>query len=426
MFTNHPNNHSKFFSAIFIVNAILSVVGIVFYTGYNLLFLSFLTLNIVFSITFFKRFNLTTIQIARVLLAALFIYSGFVKGVDPLGTQYRIEDYLYVYKVDFLVPFALSFSVLLNTLEFLLGAFILFKLYLKPISVFTFILMVFFTFTTLIDALYSPVPDCGCFGDALIISNWQTFYKNLVLMSFVLVILARRNDFKNYLPIKPKIVYAAMIPVLFASFQLFNIRNLPAIDFSDWKVGNRLLPKDPLPVKYYLTYKNSKTGELREFLSKDLPWQDSIFMAQWKWESSREEDPNKSSNFLFPMVDIDGNELSKTIAGDSVATVILVFYKIEKIESEAIDNIKTLTSSKFNIPLNWVYATNIDFIEFDRFLSIHKLPKFQIVNSDDTSLKAAIRSNPGVIVLRTGKVIAKYHYSNIPNNQQLEKELTLD
>lgn len=126
---------------------------------------------------------------ARILLGITFVFSGFVKAVDPIGFVYKIEDYLISFQLTLFIPLALTFAIALILLEFLLGVLILLGLYRKTATSFAVLLMAVMTPLTLYIALANPVEDCGCFGDALVISNWATFYKNIVLIAFAIFLL---------------------------------------------------------------------------------------------------------------------------------------------------------------------------------------------------------------------------------------------
>ncbi len=422
-YTNHPDNESALFSWFFLALNLSSAFLISKVDSYSFWFLGLLLVNIILAIVFARKINRLVLNISRILIGALFIYSGFVKGVDPLGTQFKIEDYFFAYGMAWAAPMALVLSVLMNALEFSMGALFFLRIKTRWVSIVSLFVMLFFTLTTLYDALYSPVPDCGCFGDALIITNWQTFYKNLVINAFVLLVFLRRFDFKEY---SSKIFeYSSLLIVVggFIFFENYNINNLPVVDFRPWKVGNYLLPQNPLPVKYYLTYKNTKTGEEKEYLSKELPWQDSTFLADWKWLSSREVDPNIDSRNVFPMTDASGNDISKELVSDTNYVFIFSIYDINKVPHNLIGFMNhfyydATTNGFHTVILN----SNLPEV-FEAFKKEYSLVDFPVYNSDDTALKAAIRSNPGLIVVKNAKVIAKYHYNNWESLKELLSEL---
>jgi len=410
---------NKIVSWIFLSLTILGAYAISIFDGYNLLFLLFLIINIGFIGYFAPKIDKTVLSVSRILVGVLFVYSGIVKGIDPLGTQFKIEDYFYAYGMDWAAPYALILSVLLNAVEFSMGALLLFRVKTKYVSVLSLIMMLLFTVTTLYDALYSPVPDCGCFGDALIISNWQTFYKNLIINALVILLFVRRKDFSVY---KSKVLeYSALLGIVFGFifFESYNINNLPMIDFRSWKVDSRLLPANPEPIKYYLTYNNKKTGDTKEYISKELPWQDSVFMADWKWLSSREIDPNISEMNTFPMIGEDGADHSKEIVSYQGDTYIFIIYSVAKVKDKPAQYIKSFIDIAEQVGYR-VVMLNSDLPEdYQKFIDENNIADIKIYNSDDTALKAAIRSNPGLIIVRDGKVVAKYHHNNFPDISKL-------
>jgi hypothetical protein len=284
-------------------------------------------------------------------------------------------------------------------------------------------MMVFFTVTTLNDALNNPVPDCGCFGDALIITNWQTLYKNLVIDAFVILLLLRRVDIKLKWPSAVQFATFAIIVFGFTGFEIYNIKNLPVIDFRPWKLGNRLLPENPQPVKYYLTYQNTKSGETREYLSSELPSQDSVFMADWKWLSSREEDPNANENRTFPMVDAEGNDWSSDIVENEDGVLIISIYDVSKMTMDDSEKLNRLyaQANKANIEIVLLNSNSTEV--YNKYKEELLLPAMNMYSSDDTALKAAVRSNPGLIIVKNAKVLAKYHICNFPSIEEIKKVL---
>jgi uncharacterized membrane protein YphA (DoxX/SURF4 family) len=416
-------NYVNWLSWLFLGLNLLSAFLISKVDDYQLWFVLLLSFNILLGIGFAKRINTIVLHISRVLVGLLFIYSGFVKGVDPLGTQFRIEDYFYAYGTIWAIPFALGLSIFLNAFEFSMGALIISKIKAKWVTILTFLMMVFFTVTTLNDALNNPVPDCGCFGDALIITNWQTLYKNLVIDAFVILLLLRRVDIKLKWPSAVQFATFAIIVFGFTGFEIYNIKNLPVIDFRPWKLGNRLLPENPQPVKYYLTYQNTKSGETREYLSSELPWQDSVFMADWKWLSSREEDPNANENRTFPMVDAEGNDWSSDIVENEDGVLIISIYDVSKMTMDDSEKLNRLyaQANKANIEIVLLNSNSTEV--YNKYKEELLLPAMNMYSSDDTALKAAVRSNPGLIIVKNAKVLAKYHICNFPSIEEIKKVL---
>ena len=136
-------------------------------------------------------------HIARILLGLTFIFSGFVKGIDPWGSAYKFTDYFNAFQMPWLTNMAFALGIILAAAEFAMGAALIFNFFLRITSWITLAFMVFFTILTFVLALTNPVTDCGCFGDALVITNWQTFYKNIILLALAIYIFAQRNKFKS-------------------------------------------------------------------------------------------------------------------------------------------------------------------------------------------------------------------------------------
>ena len=408
-------------SWLFIAIVFTSAYLISFFEDYNLFFLILLGVNLILGMSIAAKAPKITLTIARISVGLLFVYSGLVKGVDPLGTQFRIEDYFYAFNTLWAIPAALPLSLLLNAFEFSLGVFLILNLRMRLLSWVVTLMMLVFGVITLNDALYSPVPDCGCFGDALIITNWQTFYKNIVITAFVFFILLRNKSFVNLRPAKFQYTLMLAIFAVFTLFEVYTVRHLPLMDFRDWKVGNRLLPENPQPAKFYFTYKNSQSGEKREYLSSELPWQDSVFMAEWTYVSSREINPDAALYKTFPMLDADGNDLSNTLVASEHPVFFMVVYNIEKASPKALKKFDAIYQECQKKGWDF-YLLNSDLPEvLAKKRAEYELGDYPVLSSDDTALKAAIRSNPGLIIVRDGVVRMKYNQRDIPSWNEMEK-----
>lgn len=379
----------------------------------NIFFISLLIAANLFVILSSKLFTKTQVTLARSILGAVFIYSGLMKGIDPIGTEYRVEDYFIAFGMDWARPFSLPMSVILNTSEFLLGILLLLNVKIKITSWLVLLMMGFFTLVTLNDALYSPVPDCGCFGDALVISNWQTFYKNLVIDALLLIVFLSRNRTDKWFKCGIEWVIAGFFMIGFTWFQLININHLPMVDFRGWKVGNKMIHENPLPNKYYLTYKNIETGEVTEYISPDYPYNDSIWMAKNEFVSQRVVDPNPVLHDLT-IEDADGNNYTANIIENPGLQFILVAVDLEKVSLDRVDDIRDFINSCNSGGYSIAVITSSLPEEAEVFKS-DQMFDVDFYYADDISLKTMIRSNPGLMLLKNGVVMAKWHYSDIPD-----------
>ena len=176
--------------------ALASAVGIYFLPTFTPWFLAVLLLNLLVPIVFHKRYDKPALTVCRLLVGALFIFSSFTKGVDPLGTKYKMLDYFAVYGITWLNDLAMILAVLMILAEFLVGICLMTNVFPRLAVLGATLLMMFFTATTLFDAVYDLVPDCGCFGTAVKMSNWQTFYKNLVIDSVLIPLILNNKQLK--------------------------------------------------------------------------------------------------------------------------------------------------------------------------------------------------------------------------------------
>lgn len=408
---------------VLLIGILISGFLIAQYETYNSFFISILTLELILVIYLNKRFTNTQITISRVLLGLLFIYSGFVKGVDPVGTEYRIVDYFIAFGTEWANPLALPLSVLMNSVEFVLGILLLLNVSMQITSWLVILMMAFFTVVTFNDALYSPVPDCGCFGDALVISNWQTFYKNLIIDALLLIVFFSRRRVGKWFPLKIEWSILVVSVLVFIMFEIYNIRHLPLIDFRDWKVGSKMVNDNPMPMKYYLTYKNSNTGEEKEYLSPDYPYNDSVWTSQWAFVSQRIVDPNPALHDLR-IEDEDGNDYTDQIIANPAYQFVLVAYDLSKSSLKITDKIQ-----------EYIMASNESGFSFDVITSSlpEEVQKFKTDNqidadfyfADDITMMSMIRSNPGLILLRNGIILNKWHYNDFPALQEIQQEFQI-
>jgi len=358
--------------------------------------------------------------ISRIVVGVVFIFSGFVKGLDPLGMAYRIEDYFIAWNAQWMMPFALTLSVLLCTMEFVLGVVILLNLKPKVGSILLLAVMVFFTGLTFFDALYNPVPDCGCFGDAVKLTNWQTFYKNIVLMIFTIILVVWRKKTRESLNNLKSYGIAAITLVFFISFSIYCYRHLPVIDFMDWKVGNKMYNDNPLPVKYFLKYRNKETGEVKEYLSPEYPYNDSVWMSKWKFVEQRVEDPNVFKGHDLQIMDSTGTDLTESIIRNPDYQFILVAWDLEKSDQQALSVAGSFAEKAIGAGCGFIGLTSSLPSLIDSTRSKLKLG-YEFYMADDITLKVMVRANPGMLLMKDGIIVDKWHYNDFPEFGDFEK-----
>jgi uncharacterized membrane protein YphA (DoxX/SURF4 family) len=350
------------------------------------------------------------------------VFSGFVKGVDPLGTAYKLEDYFIAFNWEFFIPSALFFSIVLCTFEFMIGVMLLLNLRMKVASWILLGMMAFFTVLTLNDALYNPVPDCGCFGDAIKLTNWQTFYKNLVLLPLAILVFIYRKKFSPFTSSGKQWLITLFFVGAFSGFSYMCYSHLPVLDFTEWKTGHKLYPENPKPVKYYLTYKNKKSGEVKEYLSPDYPYNDSIWMANWEFVSQRVEDPNTYYGKSLIISDTSGNNVTESIIRNPDYQLIVNSYDLSKANRKAFVKLDAFCDSAYadNIPTAvLVSASSADIAQFAKENKLH----LDFYTTDDIVLKTIVRSNPGLLLLKDGVILKKWHYNDFPDYADFKKYL---
>lgn len=387
-----------------IVLALASAVGIYFLPEFHLWFLLILLINLLIPLIFSKKYDNAALTVCRLLVGALFIFSSFTKGVDPLGTKYKMLDYLAVYGMTWLNDFALILAMLMILAEFIVGICLITKVFPRLAVLGATLLMMFFTATTLFDALYDLVPDCGCFGTAIKMSNWQTFYKNLVIDAVLIPLIINNKKLENKMSGGTQFAIGCVYALAFLGFEVYNYRHLPVVDFMNWKVGKQLNVETSGDADIYLIYRNKATGETQEFLSPNYPWNDSVWMSEWEFVDQRTEG---GSNFLgFSALDESGNDVTESIL-TTEKLLMFTSHDLADVSEKQWEKVKevTETAEKQGYIVIWVVANEPEFVEQLReqydFL-------YEVYYADELEIKPIVRSNPGLVWLDNGLVKNKW------------------
>ncbi len=226
----------------------------------------------------------------RIVLAATFILSGFTKVIDPWGTALKVDEYLTIYGLETLMSASMLFSIWLCGAELMMGCMLLFKVRIRLISIFALISMFFFTVLTFLSATVLPVEDCGCFGEALKLSPWQTFFKNLILLPLAVVVWWRYRPDRIF-AFKPLEIVLTVLFFLFSmGLGYYCYIHLPLIDFLPYKVGVNIREAMQEPAETVgktetvLIYRDRETGRERSFSLDETEWQDTL---RWEWVDTR-------------------------------------------------------------------------------------------------------------------------------------------
>ena len=367
-------------------------------------------------------------HLARILFGLVFIFSGFVKGLDPWGSAYKFTDYFHAMGLDAIVWAAFPLGVLLSFAEFAIGVAFLFNWRMKIFSWLGLLFMLFFTPLTLWIALKNPVTDCGCFGDALVISNWETFYKNLVFIVLAIVVFVNRSWFDNQVKTKTPLVLSLVTFVAYFGIVYHSYNHLPIFDFRPYKVGVNIpdamtvpegAPQDEYENIFY--YKNKNTGEVEKFDEENYPWQDTVNWEFHDMESNLIQEGYEPPIHDFRIETPDGENIIDFFTYDENYVFMLVAYDLHKSSTKSQDEINTLADWAMQQGYSFICLTSTLPDESMAFAQANGTP-YEFFNCDEITLKTMIRSNPGLIVIKDGTILGKWHYNDIPTPEEFQEE----
>ena len=391
-------------SWVSIAIALASAIGIFFIPEMKLWFLALLLINIIGSGVFRKQYDKPALTLCRLLVGGLFIFSSFTKGVDPLGTKYKMLDYFASYHIEWLNEAAMVLAVLMILAEFLIGICLLTNVCPKVATIGGTAFMLLFTTVTFFDALYDMVPDCGCFGTAVKMTNWQTFYKNLVIDAVLLPLILNVKLLKCRLKPWVQFLIGLAYALLFTGFEIYNYRHLPIIDFMNWKVGKQMNVKQEQEPQIYLTFRNKETGKTQEYLSPNYPWTDSVWMNQWEFVDQRVV--GEAEYIGFTAMDEEGNDVTDMIL-NTPNLLMFTSHDVSVISDEEWEMIKQITETAEAKDYYVVWALAEMPEEVASLQQEHPYIT-EVYYGDELEIKTIVRFNPGLIWLDEGLVKDKW------------------
>lgn len=364
-------------------------------------------------------------NIARYIIAAVFIFSGFVKAVDPWGPAYKFCDYFEAFGMDFLMPLTLVFSFLLITAELLIGLVLFLKIRMKVAAWALLIFMAYFTLLTLYLAIANPVTDCGCFGDAVILTNWQTFIKNLIFLIPTFIVFWQRKKYSvDFSPVAEWSI-TGVLAVMIVLLPVYCLRNLPLMDFRPYKVGANIpeLMKIPegMPVDEYETVLiYEKDGIQKEFTldSPEKPWSDT----SWKWIETRNNLVKKGYTppiHDFSLVSPEGEDITDFVLSDPGYSFLIIAHNVRKSSIEGLKKINDFASQAIEKGFT-VYGMTSSTQQVIQESTVNIRLAFTFYTTDEITLKTIVRSNPGLVLIKEGVVLAKWHYRDIPSLEDIQ------
>ena len=356
--------------------------------------------------------------ISRIVIGIVFIFSGIVKAIDPLGTTYKFQDYLTAFNLNFLKDFSLLFAIILFTCEFLAGVSVLFNMRQKTGIWVVMIMMLLFTPLTLVLALTNPVSDCGCFGDAIHLSNWQTFTKNVILLVPAVFLFITRNDAESGGSEKKEWSAIVVIAVLVIAFAGYNLRYLPVIDFLPYKTGTYIPDKMIIPEgkpadQYETTFIYEKDGSRKEFTLDDYPAGDTTwkFIDQKTTLISKGYEPPIHDFFITTL---SNEDITEKILTSEDYTLLMITKKLS--EASPLRLLKGLEIGhhcvRNQVDFYILSASGMDEI-------INYSDELVFCQVDEITLKTMVRSNPGYMLLKGGTIIAKWSWARLPEPDEL-------
>lgn len=372
--------------------------------------------------------------ISRIFVGLLFVFSGLIKANDPVGFGYKLQEYFLVFGMDFLNDYSTWIAIVICAFEIILGALLLLGVAGRQVAWGLLLLILFFTFLTFYSAFFEVVTSCGCFGDAIPLTPWQSFIKDLVLLAFILVIFIKRDK------IKPLIKSAftsnlltVLIIILSFGIGIYTMSYLPFVDFLPYKEGNNLpqlmtVPEGAELDEYELTYtlKNTGTGETKQMTDKE-------YMDQKIWEDESWEIVGEPSSVLVKkgyelaipdlhISDAEGNQITEQIIQNPYYNFIVVSTDVTKLSPYdylAFDKInQTIREISQEENIRAVLLTASSAADAN-YLNSQLDLILEVFYADAVPIKSMVRSNPGVMLMQNGTVVKKWSKNAFPSKDEL-------
>lgn len=374
------------------------------------------------------------LSISRIAVGLLFIFSGLIKANDPLGFGYKLQEYFEVFHISFLNDYAPAIAILLCTLEIVLGALLLLGFWSNIVAWGLLVLIIFFTFLTFYSAFFEVVTSCGCFGDAIPLTPWQSFTKDLILLTLIIIVFRLRGQLKPLITnTRSQDIIAGIVLVLSLGFGLYTYNFQPIIDFLPYKVGNNIpslmvaphgAPQDIYEITYNL--KNKKSGEEKKMTDKE-------YIKTQIWKDTNWEIVGEPLNKLIKkgydvkikdlkITDSQGTDYNKELLENPYYNLVVVAYDLSKANKNGIGDLNALAiNAAENFNVRTVLLTSNSVQSAEEFSNSNKLV-MEIFYADGIPLKSMVRANPGLLLLKNGTVINKWHFHNLPGFDELAEK----
>ncbi len=368
------------------------------------------------------------VNLCRIIVAVTFIFSGFVKAIDPIGTQYKLQDYLGAIGMAGILPnwTLLAVAVFLAAIEFCIGIFLLFAIQRRLISKLTVAFMAFMTMVTVWIVVADPVKDCGCFGDALHLTNTETLIKNIVLLVCSLAIMYRPLAMFRFVSKSNQWIFTNYTIVFILVSSGLSLYYLPIFDFRPYHIGVNIprgmeIPKGAKLPQFKTTFIMEKNGQRKEFTLENYP------DASWKFIDSKTV--QTSEGYIPPIHDFSitdnktGLDLTNSVLSHKGYTFLLIAPHLETADDSNFGDIDRLYeyAQSYGIPFYCLTASTTKAIK--RWIDLTGA-EYPFCITDEAVLKTIIRSNPGLLLLKDGTIINKWSHNNLPNEAKLSRPIS--
>jgi uncharacterized membrane protein YphA (DoxX/SURF4 family) len=361
-----------------------------------------------------KRAKTIIAGICRTLLGVVFIFSGVVKAIDPLGTVYKIEDYLKAFGGFFseLLPWATVAAVGMIALELVLGVCMVLNVRTRWTSWIALLFYLVMTPLTLYVAINNPVSDCGCFGDAVVISNWQTFYKNVILLTMVVILVAWRKHIHPLWSEMMELTFVVLTLAIAGGLMGYTYTHLPIMDFRPYKIGNHIptfmeYPEDAEADQYEISLVYAKDGIEQTFTLEDYPKFDSTWIYV-RTDSKLIKKGYEPPIHDFEIINAYGEDITWDILESEEPVTLVIMYDLGKADKKQMAKVEALLSDE---TMGYI-LTGSGTDEIIALSLEHPTLSESICTCDPVTLKTIVRANPGVVVVQNGIIIDKYNIKN--------------
>lgn len=374
-----------------------------------------------------QKLRITAVNVCRFVLAATFIFSGYVKAIDPLGTLYKLKDYAAAMSLNGLLPdwVLVGVAIALGALEFALGVFMLFAVRRHVVSRITLAFMAAMTVLTLWIFVADPVKDCGCFGDALKLTNGETLLKNIVLSACAALVAWRPADMARFISRSNQWIVRYYTVAYIVITSVYCLYTLPIFDFRPYHVGTNIkqgmeIPEGAEQPEFESTFLLRKNGETREFTLDNYP--DST----WEYVDTRTVQTKKGyeppiHDFALTSCDT-GEDITEQVLTKKGYTFLLVSPRLAVADDSNFGDIDQIYEYAEENGADFYCVTASANDEIERWRDLTGA-EYQFCNADETTLKTMIRSNPGLILLKDGTIIGKWSHNALPQTDDLTAPL---